>query len=328
MSFWQDKSVLVTGADGFIGSNLVKSLLKKKARIITYSRKGVSAHSLLKLEGLTDQIGANELGDIADFARLNEVIKKHKVQVIYHLAAVSLVESGQADPVPTFEVNVAGTWNVLEAARQNSVSKIVIASTVHVYGDNPKLPFKEEYYPRPSRPYETSKACADLVAQCYADSYALGVEIPRFANLYGPGDLNFSRLVPKVIKTVLDGKNPRLWENGAVRDFMYIDDAVSALEVLVEKNLANKKRNRIFNFGTGKPTDILAMAEKIVSLSHRPGRKLAVERIPEDRNREILKQYISISKAKSELGWQPQTKMEDGLRETLDWYTRYYSALQ
>jgi len=136
----------------------------------------------------------------------------------------------------------------LEAARQQSIQKVIIASTAHVYGNNPKVPFKEEFFPQPSRPYETSKACADLLAQSFADTYDLPVEIPRFVNIYGPGDLNFSRLIPKVIKSVLVGKKPEVWDIGSVRDFLYIDDAINAYLMLAEKQFTNSKRVRVFNF--------------------------------------------------------------------------------
>ncbi len=323
MSFWQDKRVLVTGADGFLGSNLVKSLLSQKASIITFTRAGIGPRSLLRLEGLVDHITQIEVGSVEDFARLNALINDSKIEIIYHLAALPLVEIGQVNPIKTFEVNVAGTWNILEAARQSQVAKIIVVSTVHVYGNNPKLPFKEAFYPQPSRPYETSKAVADLIAQCYADSYDLNVEIPRFVNLYGPGDLNFSRLVPKVMKMVLANQNPVLWENGAIRDFLYIDDAVAALELLAEKKSDHTQQNRIYNFGSGRPIDVFKLAERIVSLGGRPHMHVKSQPIPTDRMTEILKQYVSIAKAKSVLGWRPRVTLTAGLRRTLDWYEKY-----
>lgn len=320
MSYWQNKTVLVTGADGFLGTNLIRDLLSRQAKIVTFSRQGISSKSLLNREGLTGQLAAQELGTVEDLDRVMEVVKQHKIEIIYHLAALPLVEIGQANPVQTFQVNVAGTWNVLEAARQNQVEKTIAVSTAHVYGDNPNLPFQEAYYPQPSRPYETSKACADLIAQSYADSFGLDVEIPRFVNIYGPGDLNFNRLVPKVIKTVLSGENPRLWDSGAVRDFLYVDDAISALRSLAEIKLSTKKRNRIFNFGSGQPVKIVDLANQIVELAGGSKVKLIKEAPPEDRAKEILEQYVSIEKAQNELGWKPTVLLNDGLARTIDWY--------
>lgn len=323
MSFWQNKKVLITGADGFVGSHLVKRLLLSGAQVVTFSRRGITTPSLLVIEGITGKIVKQEEGSVAEFKKLNQILKENKINIVYHLAAQPLVEVGQESPLETFEVNIKGVWNILEAARQNKVKKIIIASTVHVYGDNPKLPFKEEYYPQPSRPYETSKACADLLAQSYADTYNLSVEIPRFVNLYGQGDYNFYRIVPKVIKVIIEGRNPKIWDMGAVRDFLYIDDAIDAYIMLVEKTLPNTKRGRVFNFGTGKPISVLKLAKKIIQLSGNKKLKVESQRVPEERSREILRQYVSINKAKKLLGWRPKVSLEGGLRKTLNWYKNY-----
>ncbi len=319
VSFWQGKKVLITGAGGFLGAHLTKALLASDAEVTTLSRSNLS-RSFLAIEQLIDKITHQEYGSVENLELLNDIIRRHNIEIVYHLAALPLVELGQGNPIATFEVNIRGTWNVLEAVRINKVEKIVAVSTAHVYGDNPSLPYKEEYYPQPSRPYETSKAAADLLAQSYADTYGLGVEIPRFVNIYGPGDLNFTRIVPKIIKTVLSGGSPKLWDNGAVRDFLFVDDAVSALLVLVEKNLDNSNRNRIFNFGSGKPVAISELVENIVRIAKVPDVSITVEPTPEDRKKEILRQYVSIDKAKAELGWLPQTKLIEGLARTIDWY--------
>jgi|SRR3989344_9699036 len=312
MSFWQGKTVLVTGASGFVGTHLVKRLLEKKSRIITLSKKGSEL-----LKDTQNEVGCS----IEDFEKINSLIQKNKVDIIFHLAAQPIVEIGQSNPIRTFEVNIRGTWNILEAARENNVKKIIIASTVHVYGDNPKTPFKEEYFPQPSRPYETSKACADLLAQSFADTYNLPVEIPRFVNIYGPGDSNFSRLIPKVIKSILVGEKPEVWDIGSIRDFLYIDDVISAYLKLAEKKLNGGKRLRVFNFGTGKPIKIHDLVLKIIELSKKKI-KLEMEKPPEERANEIKKQYVSITKAKRELNWFPKVSLEDGLTRTIDWYQK------
>lgn len=300
MSFWQGRTVLVTGASGFVGSHLVKQLILKKAKVVSLSKK---------------------TGPIEDFEKLNDIFKKNKVNIIFHLAAQPIVEVGQTNPIKTFEVNIKGTWNILEAARESNVEKIIIASTVHVYGDNPKIPFKEEYFPQPSRPYETSKACADLLAQSFADTYGLPVEIPRFVNIYGPGDFNFSRLIPKVIKSILSGESPEVWDIGSIRDFLYIDDAVNAYLMLAEKKLDGGKRLRVFNFGTGKPIKIHDLVLKIIELSNKKI-NLKMEKLPEERSNEIKKQYVSIAKAKRELNWYPKISLDEGLVETINWYKK------
>ncbi len=322
-SFWQKKKVLITGANGFVGSNLVKRLIQKKVKVIALTRSGIKNPSFLTTEGLVDKIFKVEKANVKNFDSLNNIVKKNKVKVIFHLAAQPLVEVGKESPIETFDVNIRGTWNILEAARQNKVEKVVIASTTHVYGDNPNLPYKEEYFPQPSRPYETSKACADLLAQSFADTYSLPVEVPRFVNLYGPGDFNFGRVVPSVIKAILKGKNPEMWDVGAVRDFLFIDDAIDAYLLLVEKKLENKKRPRIFNFGSGKPVEVIKLARKIVKIVGDKDVKLITKSVPKSREKEIPKQYISIAKAKRELGWQPKYSLSEGIEKTVYWYKKY-----
>lgn len=309
MSFWQQRVVLVTGASGFVGSHLVNQLISKHAKVITLSKK--------RLKSSTKVI--NEIGFVENFERLNDIMKRYKVNTVFHLAAQPIVEIGQDNPIKTFEVNIKGTWNILEVARENNIQKVIIASTVHVYGDNPKVPFKEEYFPQPSRPYETSKACADLLAQSFADTYDLSVEIPRFVNIYGPGDFNFSRLIPKVIKSILQGEQPEVWDVGSIRDFLYIDDATAAYLMTAEKRLDNKKRLRIFNFGTGEQIKIYDLVQKIIQIMGK-GIKVKIEQLPKERSNEIKKQYVSIAKAKRELGWYPKVTLDSGLSKTITWY--------
>ena len=228
MFSWENKRVLVTGSSGFVGSHLCKALVENGAKVFAF-HVGKAAFKTNPIFSQINNLPMTHLyGNIERFLMVKRIIKENKIAIIFHLAAQPLVEIGQASPLTTFESNIRGTWNVLEASRVNKIDKVIIASTIHVYGDNPNLPYKEEFFPQPSRPYETSKACADLLAQCYADTYGLPVEIPRFVNIYGPGDTNASRLIPKAMQSVLSLKNPHVWDVGAVRDFLYIDDAVKA----------------------------------------------------------------------------------------------------
>lgn len=309
MSFWRNKTILITGGSGFVGLHLVKELISKKSKVVTFSPRPTGM-----------RLAKEEIGSVEDFNKLSSLIKRNNINIIFHLAAQPIVEIGQANPLKTFDVNIKGTWNILEAARENNIEKIVIASTVHVYGDNPKVPYKEEYFPQPSRPYETSKACADLLAQSFADTYSLPVEIPRFVNIYGPGDFNFSRLIPKVIKSILSDEKPQVWDIGSVRDFLYIDDAINAYLMLAEKKFANGKRVRVFNFGTGKPIRIHDLVIKIIQLTGKESLGIEIEKPPEDRFNEIKKQYASIAKAKRELNWYPKVGLDEGLAKTLKWY--------
>lgn len=327
MFSWRNKKVLITGANGFVGSNLTKRLIAKGAKVVAFTRSGINPPSLLILEDIVGKIYKIEKGALLNFEKVNEIVSKNKIDYIFHLAAQPLIEVGRMSPIETFDVNIRGTWNILEAARQNNVKKIVIASTTHVYGDNPNLPYKEEYFPQPSRPYETSKAVADLLAQSYADTYGLPVEIPRFVNLYGPGDFNFSRIVPKVILPLLKKENPEVWDLRAVRDFLYIDDAIEGYLALIEKKLPNSKRVRVFNFGSGKPMSIIKLAQKILKVYGDKSLKLVIKEVPKEREKEIIKQYVSILKAKQLLGWKPKNSLEQGLKKTIGWYKSYSGKL-
>lgn len=319
MSFWKGKAVLVTGANGFVGANLTKKLISKEARVYTFGSSSRINHPLLEKKTLR-KISKHKVGRIEDFPTIYNFIKDHRIKIVFHLAAQSLVEVGQESPIKTFEINIKGTWNVLEAARQNLVDKVVIASTAHVYGKNPKVPYKESYFPQPSRPYETSKACADLLAQSFADSYDLQVEIPRFVNIYGPGDFNFSRLIPTVIKAILKEEELKFWDEGTIRDFLFIQDVIEAYLSLAEKDLPRGRRVRIFNFGTGKPIAVSELIKKITLLEKDIKVNIKIAPTPEDRLNEVPIQYVSITKAKRDLGWRPKTSLDDGLIQTFNWY--------
>ncbi len=303
----QDKRILITGITGFIGSHLAKKLLVLGAKVYGISRT-VSKRNIYKV-------------DILDHEAIHEVINKKKIEICFHLAGESLVEVGQKEPYKTFEVNTLGTLGVLEAARKNNLERIIIASSSHVYGKN-KLPYYEGYIPRPSRPYETSKACTDLIAQSYADTYSLPVLIPRFVNIYGPYDLNFNRVIPQTIRNILLHKTPKLWGVGTTRDYLFVDDAVDAYLSLAVHTIKDSKKNRIYNFGSGNPVSVADLMQKLISIS---GSDLAIEKIAEVRPFEIQAQYVSFAKARRELQWEPRFSLEEGLRNTFQWYKSYFS---
>lgn len=299
---WNEKSVLITGISGFIGSHLEKKL---KAR-------GATVWGISRSNNKLNNIKAN----VVDYDIVDEIIKSKKINICFHLAAESLVESGRADPYRTFKVNTIGTLNILEICRKNNLEKLIIASTSHVYGDN-RLPFKEEYPARPSGPYETSKTCIDLIAQSYAETYNIPVLISRFCNIYGPGDFNFNRLIPKTIKSVLADMRPEMWGGFALREYMYIDDAVDGYVKLGEFPVSMVGKNRIFNFGTGEKISARDVVEKIINIS---GKKLKIKKTLNNRPLEIKAQYLSSSKSKRLLHWSPKVSFEDGLIKTLAWY--------
>lgn len=308
MNFWKNKPVLITGIQGFVGSNLAKALEKKGAVVWGLSR--------------TVENGNTLKANIIEYSRVDQIIKEKNIAVCFHLAAESIVESGQEDPYQTLKINTLGTLNILESARKNNLEKVIIASTVHVYGDNP-LPFKEEYTPRPTRPYETSKTCLDLIAQSYIETFDLPVLISRFCNIYGPGDKNFNRLVPKTIRSVLNNDRPLMWGGKSIRDYLYIDDAITAYLKLAEVAVPLVGKNRIFNFGTG---DHYSVEEVIKMIIHISGKKVTIKKITEERTNEILKQYVSSNKAKKILHWSAKIPFESGLKKTINWYSKYLNA--
>lgn len=304
--FFHQKSILITGASGFVGSHLSARLKSLGATVFGLSDSEIR-----------DSIKVN----ILNYEAVHKIIAAKKINICFHLAGVSLVEAGQEDPYKTFKTNVEGAINVLENARKTKLEKVIIASTVHVYGNN-KLPFLEEYTPRPTRPYETSKACIDLISQSYATSFHLPVLIPRFVNIYGPGDLHFERLIPKTIKSVLSGNSPVMWGGSAVRDYLYIDDAIDAYIRLAGVDMEKVGDNRIFNFGSGNRISVKDLIEKIIKLS---GRKLGIKRIDEKRSEEIKGQYVSFNKARRLLRWKAKTALDDGLTQAVAWYSKYFS---
>lgn len=306
MSFWENKNILITGATGFVGSNLMTRLSSLGAKVYGISRSESKKEDIYKVS-------------ILNLSGINEFVKNKKINICFHLAAEALVEIGQKDPYRTFKVNTEGTLNMLEIARKNDLKKIIIASSAHVYGKN-KAPYLEEYTPRPSRPYETSKACTDLIAQSYADSFNLPVLIPRFVNIYGPGDLNFNRLIPKTIRSVLQGKNPEMWGGGAKREYLYIDDALDAYISLAKLSDDLMEKNRIYNFGSGELYSVKDLIERIIVLSEK---KVIIERIGDQRSDEIISQYVSSRKANKMLRWKAKYGIDKGLEKTINWYESY-----
>jgi CDP-glucose 4,6-dehydratase len=308
-NIFKGKNILITGINGFVGSHLSHALKENGANVW-----GIS-HSLKK----RNIIKAN----IIDYTVIDNIIKKKKIDICFHLAAESLVESGQEDPYHTFKINILGTLNILESARKNNLERVIIASTAHVYGDNP-LPYKEEYAPKPSRPYETSKTSIDLIAQSYADTFNLPVLIPRFSNIYGPGDLNFNRLIPKTIKSILENDNPKMWGGGAIRDYVFIEDAINGYLKLANLPISSLEKNRIFNFGTGNRMSVRQVMDAVIQAS---GKNAKIEKIEDSRALEIKKQYVSSAKARRILHWRPKVSMEKGLIKTIVWYEKYFESI-
>jgi len=232
------------------------------------------------------------------------------------LASDAIVEFGSKEPYQTFSNNIVSALNILEASRICHIGRLIIASTSHVYG-KASLPYHENEPARPSRPYETSKTCVDLMAQSYADSYNLPVLIPRFVNIYGPGDTNISRVIPKTIQSVVQGKNPTMWGGNAKREYLYIDDAIQAYNLLGQITDVQLEKNRIYNVGTGDPISVRELLLKIIALS---SQKLSITKIENGREEELREQIVSSEKIKRVMKWAPQVNLDRGLSLTYEWY--------
>ena len=302
----EGKRVLITGVTGFVGKALEKRLGELGAKVFGISRS-------------INNDKKNLRANILDYSTINNFIIDSKIQICFHLASESLVEAGQKDPYLTFKINIEGTLNILESARKNNLEKIIIASTSHVYGKN-KVPYLESYMPRPTRPYETSKACTDIMAQSYAESFYLPVLIPRFVNIYGPGDLNFQRLIPKTIKSVLGGLSPTMWGGEAIRDYLFIDDAIDAYLLLAKINISKVGDNRVFNFGSSNMISVEDLIKKIIKIS---GKNLIIKKESIEREGEIVSQYVSFNKAIRVLGWNPKISLDEGSKRTVAWYSKF-----
>lgn len=311
--FWKGRSVLVTGVSGFVGSSLTRRLAELGARVTGFSKDAGT--------GRDPRISVTQ-GSLEDFHRIEQVVRDNPVEVVYHLAAQALVGVANPSPVPTFSANIQGTWNLMEACRGKShIRAIVVASSDKAYGIHETLPYREDFPLQPRFPYDVSKACEELVARCYHFTYSMPVVIARFANLYGPGDLNFSRIVPDTLRRVLQGKPPVLRSDGSPeRDYLYIDDGVELYLLLAER--IEQTRGEVFNAGHNRPVRVLDLVETILRVAERPDLRpqVAGKGTPHG---EIDRQWLDAGKAQKILGWEPRVDLEKGLRTTIDWYASY-----
>ncbi len=318
---WKDKNVFVTGGNGFVGSWLVNELVKKEANVTCIVRDPVKG-SNLEFLGIADQVNTVK-GTIEDYNAVEKAMKETGAEVCFHLAAQAIVGVANKSPLPTFETNIKGTWNVLEACRQLGVKRTVVASSDKAYGEHEKLPYKEDFCLNGLTPYEASKSCADLLARAYAKTYGLPVAVTRCGNIYGGGDLNWSRIIPGTIKAVLNDERPVIRSDGTpVRDYIYVLDVVAAYLAAAEQLDKEEVAGEAFNFGTETPVSVLELAKKIIAAS---GKDIEPVILNEAKN-ELQEQYLDWAKAKKVLGWQPQFGLDDGLKETMQWYRDFFSS--
>jgi CDP-glucose 4,6-dehydratase len=324
------RSVLVTGAYGLLGSWLVRALVERGERVVAL-RRDRTPRSALLLDGVEDRLDVVH-GDLNDPGLVARALGEYEVDTVFHLAAQTIVPTANRSPLSTFEANVQGTWTLLEACRLHGPRRVVVASSDKAYGASAELPYREEMALRPRFPYDVSKAATDLIARSYWHTYGLPVAVTRFANLYGGGDLNRSRLIPEAIGAALAGRAPVIRSDGTPeRDFLYVEDAVEAYlaiaDALDHDGGADRRgaRGEAFNAGGGAPhavRDVVALICEIAGTDVAPD--VRGTGTPDG---EIDRQYVDASKLTALTGWQPRTPLREGLRRTVDWYRAHPQAL-
>lgn len=318
--FWRDRPTLVTGATGLVGGWVVRRLLRQQADVVCLVRDWVPECDVIR-SGLLAQVKTVR-GDVRDQATLERVLGEYEIDTVLHLAAQTLVPVANRNPVATFETNVAGTWALLEACRRSpKVGQIVLASSDKAYGDAEQLPYDETTPLCGRHPYDVSKSCADLIAQSYAVTYGSPVAITRCGNFYGPGDLNWNRIVPGTLRSVARGERPVIRSDGqSVRDYFYVEDGAAAYLLLAERLAADPAlRGEAFNFSNETRVTVLELVRKLLDLT---GSRLEPD-VRNEADHEIRHQSLSAEKACRVLGWRPLFTLDEGLRKTVPWYTEF-----
>ena len=315
--YWRDRPTLVTGATGLLGSWLTRRLTEAKADVVCLVRDWVPSSELVRSKTLESMKVVR--GDVRDREIIERTLGEYEVDTVFHLAAQTIVGIANRNPVSTFESNIQGTWNVLEACRRSpAVKSIVVASSDKAYGDQETLPYSEDTPLEGRHPYDVSKSCTDLIAQAYGKTYGLPVAITRCGNFYGGGDLNWNRIVPGTIRSALRGERPVIRSDGqSVRDYFYVEDGADAYMLLAERLAADcSLRGAGFNFSNEiqiTVSDLVGKILKHMNVSFEPD-------IRNEASNEIRHQYLSAERARKELGWRPLFTLEEGLDRTIDWY--------
>lgn len=321
--FWRDRRVLVTGASGLVGGWVVRRLLEAEADVVCLIRDNIPESELTR-SGMHLQIKTVH-GQVQDQALMERALGEYEVQTVIHLAAQTIVGVANRNPISTFESNIAGTWVLLEAARRSpTVKQIVIASSDKAYGDQPNLPYTEDAPLQGRHPYDVSKSCADLIAQSYAASYGLPVVVTRCGNFYGGGDLNWNRIIPGTIRSILRGTRPVIRSDGNyIRDYFYVEDGAHAYLTLAEKLAEQPKlAGHAFNFSNQISVSVIEIVRKILAA-------MDSDLQPDIRNEasnEIRNQVLDATKARTMLQWSPLFSLDEGLTRTISWYREFLAS--
>ena len=318
------QSILVTGAYGLLGGWLTAALVRRGARVCVV-RRDEQPGSALVITGLEASVDVVH-GDICAEGLIERTLAEYEVDTVFHLAAQTIVPTANRAPVSTFETNIRGTWTLLEACRRHGAERVVVASSDKAYGAHDALPYREDYALQPVYPYDVSKAATDLIARSYWHTWGLPVAVTRFANLYGGGDVNRSRLIPEAVSAALAGRAPVVRSDGSPeRDFLYVEDAVAAYLAIADALGRGEGRGEAFNAGGGRPHRVLDVVGLICRLA-------GTDVEPDVRGAgtpagEIDRQWVDATKLRSLTGWEPAVDLEEGLRRTIEWYRQHPEAL-
>jgi CDP-glucose 4,6-dehydratase len=310
--------VLVTGAQGFVGSWLGERLLEGGARVVV-PRRDAEPESRFRAEGIEDRCVIVH-ADLLDHEALLRILNEHEVSAVFHLAAQTIVGTANRSPLSTFEANVRGTYNLLEACRAlTTIERVVVASSDKAYGQQDELPYREDSPLQPTFPYDVSKACADLIARSYATTYQLPIAVTRLANVYGGGDLNWSRIVPDTAQALARGQRPVIRSDGSPeRDYLYVEDAVDAYLCVAYSLDREELWGRAWNAGWGVAHSVLEVVQQLIAVSGMGVEPdIQGEGVPPG---EIDRQYLDATAMRDELGWSPSVDLDEGLRRSWAWY--------
>ncbi len=320
--FWNEKNVFITGCTGLLGSWLTKALVERGANVTGLIRDQVPK-SNLNWSGFNNKINTVR-GDLNDYFLLERILNEYEIDTVFHLAAQTIVTIANRNPISTFDSNIKGTWNILEACRRsNLVDRIVFASSDKAYGSQEKLPYNESAALQGRHPYDVSKSCADLLCRSYYETYELPVCMTRCGNFYGGGDLNFNRIIPGTIRSILHKERPVIRSDGTmIRDYFYIEDGAEAYITLAEQIKEKNIEGEAFNFSNEQPLKVTEIVDKVLKIMDSDLKP----QILDETSNEIKEQYLSSEKAKKILNWNPSHKMEEGLEKTVKWYETFFNA--
>ena len=322
-TFWRDRPVLVTGGTGLVGSWLVRRLVEAQADVVCLIRDWVPQSELVQSR-LLERVKVVR-GNVCDQALLERTLGEYEINSVIHLAAQTIVGIANRNPISTFETNIQGTWALMEACRRSpAVKQIVVASSDKAYGDQPDLPYDETTPLQGQHPYDVSKSCADLIAHAYAKSYRMPVCITRCGNFYGGGDLNWNRIIPGTIRSIVRGERPVIRSDGSyIRDYFYVEDGAAAYMLLTEKMSSHPEIwGEAFNFSNELQITVLDLVSRVLAAM---GSALEPD-VRGEASNEILHQYLSAAKARRLLGWAPLFTLEEGMERTITWYQEFFSG--